>query len=162
MADLKTELAAAKTVTILVTRRRNFISPKLMVKAHEIIINNSLKYLGLILDNRLSFEPHVKAVTDKALGTANILCRMMPNLKGPNQSIRRLIASVAYAQTMYAAPIISNAIGKSKQLCRLLERVHRVCTLRVIWENLREINGINCRMTVDDLFKEMTIVKVHG
>lgn len=131
LVSKKLSLAPHKTEAILITRRRNFNLPKLLVDGYDIKIENSLKYLGVILDNRLSFTQHVKTVSEKAVRTANKLVRIMPNINGPNQLTRRLIASVAYAQVTYAAPILSDVIARSKNLRGHLEKVHRLCALRI-------------------------------
>lgn len=124
-------LAAAKTEAIIVTKRRSFEYPKLRVDGYEIPISTNLKYLGIVLDSRLSFKDHVEMVAKKALGTSTKLARIMPNIKGPGQSTRRLIATVAYAQVLYAAPVISDTVSRSQLLKKDLEKVHRTCTLRV-------------------------------
>ena len=126
------ELAASKTEAILVTKRRSFVCPKLKVDGYEINIGGNLKYLGVILDSKLSFEPHIRMVSEKALTTASKLARIMPNIKGPGQATRRLISTVAYSQVLYAAPVISETVSGSRKLRYLLERVHRTCALRII------------------------------
>lgn len=124
-------LAATKTEAIIVTKRRSFVYPTLKVDGHNITISKTLKYLGVVLDNGLSFQEHTNIVAQKALGTASKLARIMPNIKGPRQVTRKLMATVAYSQVLYAAPVLNNAVQKRKTLRRLLERVHRSITIRV-------------------------------
>ena len=43
----------------------------------------AIKYLGVIIDNRLNFIEHVKYIGEKASVIRGALERMMPNIGGP-------------------------------------------------------------------------------
>lgn len=63
--------------------------------ANELIeIGNTMKYLGVILDSRLTFRAHFEYVEAKASKVTRALGRLMPNLKGLGESKRRLYAKV--------------------------------------------------------------------
>lgn len=125
------QLAASKTEAILVTKRRSFVYPQFHVDGYNIKINKSLKYLGVYIDGGITFAEHVKVVSEKALGTARKLAQIMPNIRGPRQTTRKLIAGVSYAQMLYAAPIISNKVRERLSLTSRLEKVQRMATIRV-------------------------------
>lgn len=48
--------------------------------------------------------------------TASKLSRIMPNIKGPSQTTRNLVATVAYTQAFYAVPLFNYAIQDSSIL----------------------------------------------
>jgi len=68
------------------TKRRAFIPPsRLMVGGHHIELTKKLRYLGVILDQRLTFAPHIETVAKNASSSAVSLARLMPNVRGPCQ-----------------------------------------------------------------------------
>lgn len=125
------QLAAAKTEAILITDRRVFKMPKLIVQHEEINLSHSLKYLGVQLDDKLNFHKHVENARDKALKTANTLAKLMPNCRGAKDSTRRLINSVTHSQLIYAAPTFATAT-KKKYVVDQLRKPQRISALRVI------------------------------
>jgi len=74
------------------------------VGGHPIALSAKLCYLGVILDKRLTFAPHVSAVAKIASRSAVSLARLIPNVKSPCQWKRRLLASVTESQLLYVAP----------------------------------------------------------
>ncbi|KAF5187399.1 reverse transcriptase [Thalictrum thalictroides] len=92
------QLAHHKSEAVLLTKRRAFEPPRLEIGGHPIRIEKSLRYLGVILDQRLTFGPHVDTVAKKAARSAAALARLMPNVQGPGQWKRRLLATVVESQ----------------------------------------------------------------
>lgn len=58
-----------------------------------------MKYLGVILDSRLTFKDRFEHTGGKATRMANLLGRIMPNLRGPIEEKRKL-----YANEVFFAP----------------------------------------------------------
>ena len=79
---------------LLVTDRRSFQYPKIALGKHEIKWKKSIKYLGVQLDRRLSFGKHLQIATAKAIQCGAALTRLMPNIGGPREVKRRLVAIV--------------------------------------------------------------------
>lgn len=52
-----------------------------------------MKYLGMIVDSRLSFGPHLEYVEAMASRFMGSLGRLMPNLRGPLESKRKLFCN---------------------------------------------------------------------
>lgn len=125
------ELAAAKTEAILVTDRRVFDMPKMRLRNNIVTFSRSLRYLGVQIDSKLKFKEHVEIVRDKALRTARNLARIMPNIRGPKDSTRRLINSVVHSQLLYAAPVFVKQV-KIKDRTTQLTKPQRISALRVI------------------------------
>ena len=76
--------------------KRNFKRQKIK-KKNEVSIGdtkieskNALKYLGMIIGDRLNFKEHVKFISEKASATQGALTRMMPDIGGPNLFKRRI------------------------------------------------------------------------
>lgn len=67
-----------------------------------------MKYLGVILDDRLTFRPHLEYMENKVGTVTRTLHRITPNLRGPGEKRRRLYANIVLSVALYAAPIWRN------------------------------------------------------
>ena len=76
------KMAPEKTEALLVTDRRPFQYPKIVLGEHEVEWKASIKYLGIQLDRRLSFGEHLQIATAKANQCGANLARLMPNIGG--------------------------------------------------------------------------------
>lgn len=57
----------------------------------QIKTGNEMKYLGVIIDNRLTFIPHIKQITNKAEKFLNKLQGIIKNTKGPNKEEEHIL-----------------------------------------------------------------------
>ena len=87
------------------TERRFFQYPKIVLGEHEIEWKKGIKYLGVQLDRRLSFGEHLQIATAKVIQCGAAMTRLMPNIGGPREAKRRLVASVVNSKLLYAAPV---------------------------------------------------------
>ena len=71
----------------------------------EIEWKKSIKYQRVQLDRRLNFGEHLQIANAKAIQCGAALIRLMPNIGGPREAKRRLVASVVNSKLRYAAPI---------------------------------------------------------
>jgi len=92
------------------------------------------RYLGVILDRRLTFAAHINTVATKASRSAAALARIMPNINGPSQSKRRLLATVVESQLLYAAPVWCDTVAATVRTRGMLVRPQRAAALRVTRE----------------------------
>jgi len=60
------KLAHHKTEAVILSRRRAFVPPRLVVGGHAIGLVKELRYLGVRLDTRLTLNEHVQFVAKKA------------------------------------------------------------------------------------------------
>lgn len=65
----------------------------------------SMKYLRVILDDRLTFGPYLDYVESKVAAVSRSLYRITPNLRGPREGRRRLYGSVVLSVILYASPV---------------------------------------------------------
>ena len=72
-----------------------------------------IKYLGVQFDRSLSFSEHLQIATAKAIQCGAALTRLMPNISGPREAKRRLVASVVNSKMLYAAPVWTMLSRKS-------------------------------------------------
>ena len=91
---------------------------------------NRLKYLGVTLDQGLTFGKHIEEVTKEAERTTAALARLLPNIGGTSSSKRRTLCSVANSIILYAAPIWRKALNVKRHRDKLI-RVQRKAAIRI-------------------------------
>ena len=104
------QLATQKSEIVLLTRKRiNTIVP---VNIADVTIETkaSVKYLGLWLDNKLSFVEHIRQACEKASRVAATLSWLMANVGGPKPSRRRLLLSVVNSSLLYGAEMLAETL----------------------------------------------------
>ena len=104
------KMAPEKTEALLVTDRRSFQFPRIVFGEHEVEWKTSIKYLGVQLVRRLSFGEHLKIATAKAIQCGANVARLTPNVGGPREAKRRMVASVVHSKLLYAALVWANAL----------------------------------------------------
>ena len=115
---------------MLITDRRSFQYPKIVLGEHEIEWKKSIKYLGVQLDRRLSFGEHLHIGTAKAIQCGAALTRLMPNIGGPRETKRKLLAGVVNSKLLYAALVWTSALNYHAIQKKLLS-AHRSVLLRI-------------------------------
>ena len=105
-------MASEKIEALLVSDRRFFQYPRIVLGEHEVEWKSSIKYLGVQLDLRLSFGEHLQIATAKAIQCRANLTRLMPNIGRPKEAKRRLVASVVFSKLLCAAPVWSPCSAK--------------------------------------------------
>ncbi|CAL7948146.1 unnamed protein product, partial [Xylocopa violacea] len=123
---------AEEKTEFLVYRSRNtkFREYELNVKGHKVVNKVTAKYLGITLDDKLTFSPHIRGLVPRVAKVMATLGRILPNLGGPMEPRRKMLATVGLSVALYGAPIWSGAAAGVINR-RYLERARRACALRV-------------------------------
>lgn len=124
------QLAEHKTEAILISSRKLKETITLTIGDQTITSKDEIKYLGVMIDRKLSFQPHLKYAGEKCVRTSRALARIMPNIGGPRQSRRALLAKVTASVALYGATIWAQATT-IKEYRKGLESAYRLSTLRV-------------------------------
>uniref|UniRef100_A0A2M4BC18 Putative waldo-3 aae n=1 Tax=Anopheles marajoara TaxID=58244 RepID=A0A2M4BC18_9DIPT len=90
----------------------------------------AIRYLGVMLDDRLTFSNHVEHAASKARDALGALGGMMRRNGSLSSSKKRTLASVATSILRYACPAWDVALGIGKN-CEALDKVHRLAAIRV-------------------------------
>ena len=61
---------------LLTSRKHNPASFKVIINNHNISPEDNLKYLGVLLDNKLSWKPHVQKVKTQLSSACGILSKL--------------------------------------------------------------------------------------
>ena len=94
------KMAPEKTEALLVTDKRSFKYPKIVLEEHEIEWKKRIK-----LDRRFSFGEHLQIATAKAIQCGAALNRLMPCIGRPREAKGRLVAIVVNLKLLYADPV---------------------------------------------------------
>ncbi|CAB0036331.1 unnamed protein product, partial [Trichogramma brassicae] len=125
------ETADHKTEALLLSRKRRLETITIEVGDCFIASSPCIRYLGIQMDARLTFNDHLRAASQKASKVAGALSQIMPTIGGPRSSRRRLYANVTDSILLYGAPIWSCGAGTRAGM-RRAEAIHRRACLRVI------------------------------
>ncbi|KAL1446868.1 hypothetical protein WDU94_009856 [Cyamophila willieti] len=103
-------LAPQKTEATLLIGRKRCRPLSISIDNVPVQIQGSVNYLGVILDKRLSFGPHVDYLKIKALNRYTALTKILPRQGGPSCQKRKLLYSVFLSTVVYAARVWSNVL----------------------------------------------------
>lgn len=131
LKSMKLTLATHKTEMVLVSARKQSETAVISLSNYVLHSKRALKYLGVMVDDKLTFKAHIEYVADKAARKISALSRMLPNIGGPRSSKRQLLARVVSSTILYAAPVWADALQVSSYRHKL-EATHRRCAIRVI------------------------------
>lgn len=95
LESVNLKLAEHKTESVLISSKRAKEILEIKVGRTNITSKEAIKYLGVIIDSRLSFKQHIEYSCQKATKVVNALARIMPNIGGPRQSRRLLLSQVS-------------------------------------------------------------------
>ena len=107
IAGIGIKLADHKTDVLLISSRKKMEFITITVGDQRITVPwvEAIKYLGMVIDNRLTFREHLTYIGVKCAATSCALARIMSNLGGPKKERRWLLVKVVTSIAIYAAPI---------------------------------------------------------
>jgi hypothetical protein len=78
---------ADKTQAVLFTRRLKYNEPNVISKGKQLILTSSFKYLGIIIDSKLTFKAHINYIKSKSTEILNSLLRFSKTKYGLNSKL---------------------------------------------------------------------------
>lgn len=130
MRDHGLSLALSKTEIVILTKKR--IDTVIPMRVGEVVVQSTraAKYLGVMVDSKLTWRDQIFRTADKAAKWVQSLSRLMANVGGPRSSKRRLMMSAVQSALLYGAEVWAEALAKEVYRARL-GRVQRQAALRV-------------------------------
>lgn len=125
------KLAPQKTEAVILKGRGDRRGVRFEILGNSVTPKKSIKYLGVTLDERLTFADHVKCAVAKAEKRMAALARIMPNIAGPSTQKRLVLNGVVTSILLYGAPVWLPALNIARYKS-MLESTQRKMLLRVI------------------------------
>lgn len=150
-------LATKKSEIVLLTAKRYPTILPMQVGTQMIETKKAIKYLGLMIDTKLTFWEQIKRAADKDATVTTALSRFMANTGGPRPGRHRLLMTVAQSVMLYGAEIWADALNVDKYKKRLAAVQRRgalrvACSYRTVSEPaVLVVTGV---MPIDLLAKE--------
>ena len=111
MADHGLSLALSKTEIVILTKKRIDTIVPLRVGNEVVQTTRAAKYLGIMVDNKLSWRDQIFRTADKAARIVSFLSKLMANVGGPRSSRRRLLMSAVQSILLYGGKIWADALN---------------------------------------------------
>lgn len=124
------KLAAEKTELILLTRKHIPLEVDMRVHSETIKTSRVLKYLGVRLDNKLTYWAQIQHAAEKAAKITASLSRLMANIGGPLSSRRKLLMDITLSILLYGSEVWADTLHVESRR-KVLARVQRTAALRV-------------------------------
>lgn len=96
MTDHGLQLATEKTELIFKTRKRIQTRLPMKVGTDEIESRGEVKYLGITLDTKMTFWPHIQKTVRKAADRTASPSSLMANINRPRQTKRKLLMATTH------------------------------------------------------------------
>lgn len=126
------KVATGKTKIALFTKRHyRLVDNTFAIERDQVEIVKSFKYLGVMLDHRLTFLPHFYYAMDKTARVTGALTGLMPNLRGPSEAKRKLFGNVILSVLLYAAPIWSTYLNRNAKMINKLNQSMKPVACRI-------------------------------
>jgi ribonuclease HI len=124
--------SASKTKVMVFTTKKNIRAPRLIIQGEVIEVVPTFKYLGITLDNKLTWVPHIKNIARRATMTM-AQCRKMV---GKNWGLKPKVCLWMYTSLIrpiltYASFVWVSALEKEYKR-KMLEKVQRQGCLLIL------------------------------
>jgi hypothetical protein len=130
MSEHGLSIALQKTEIVILTKKRMQASLPMWVGDEVVETKPAAKYLGLVIDSKMTFFEQIKKTAEKASKGVMALSRLMANVGGPKSGKRRLLMSAVQSVLLYGAEIWADSLEKDMYRKRL-SQVQRRSALRV-------------------------------
>lgn len=130
MTEHKLKIAHHKTEMVLVSNCKQIGTAHVEFDGCVTSSKRQVKYLGVMIDDRLNFNSHIDYICGKASRSQSAIARIMPNRCGSRSSIRRLIASVVTSILRYGCVAWAGAVERKRNRVKL-NQVYRLAAVRV-------------------------------
>lgn len=116
----------------MLTKKWALVNPRLRIAGHEINVWKMVNYLGVTLDQRLTFTPHVGKVSKSAAEAARAIGRLLLNIGGSSYHKRLLLSTVVTAKLMYASSVWGDIAFMTAKNRQKTGSAQRLIALRII------------------------------
>ena len=112
MKSKQLSVAPEKTEVVILAGGRTVKQVEITVGNIKMRSQDQIKYLGVYLDRNMRMGQHIKNVVKKAEKAIGNLSRILPNIGGPKERNRKILANVVNSLVLYGADIWKRAMAK--------------------------------------------------
>ena len=124
------QLSVEKTEAILLVGRKKHRDMFFSLGGEIITPKKEIKYLGVVLDEKLKFKNHLKYVINRATEVTKNLTRLMPRKGGCTETKRRMLCTVADSIVLYGCEVWKEALDVKENM-KLLNQLQRTQCLKI-------------------------------
>ena len=142
-----------KTYPMLFSNRipNNYKVPKIMLNRKHLKLVDTVKYLGVVFDNKLSFKDHITHITNKISKTIGIFYKLRHYL--PMGALTRLYNSLIYPYLIYCISIWgATSRAHTDRLLLLQKKIVRIITHSNYLDHSNPLFHITGILKFEDLF----------
>ena len=112
-------------------KRKERKEVEIYLNSHPLTQVHSLKYLGIILDTKLTFKDHINYITDKCSSLIFALSKSAKlNWGLGHEALKTIYTGAILLILQYGAPIWESALTKASYKTKLI-RVQRLMNIRI-------------------------------
>ena len=143
------------------SQARNFTScSDLVIRGHKIEKVDSTKFIGVILDSKLTWENHIQYIKTKIAKSIGILCKARKVLS--QNTLLLLYYSIAYPHFLYCVEVWGNAAQTHLlSLILLQKRIVRVITFSRYNEHTKPLFRKLQILKLEDLYKSSIVAFLY-
>jgi hypothetical protein len=133
--DAGLHLAPEMTEVVLLTGKCVSKVLKFDVGNGEITTRNTVRYLGILIDNARRYSPHLDQVCDKTERFVGATGSLLPNVNGHTDTVRKLCYGVYESVILYVAQIWASALNmeRNKKILRSAQRAYRTVSYAALY-----------------------------
>lgn len=119
----------AKTEVVMFTRKRKFTLPVLKIKQQTLRYTDRVKYLGVILEKKLSWLPQCEEVNRRALISLGQCRRLMGSTWGPEPKIMHWLYTAVIRPIITYGAVVWSGVADSSRARAVMNRTQRIACL---------------------------------
>ena len=141
---------ANKTIALNVSpnMRNNNDTLSYVLNGETVCSSNSAKYLGIIINNQLSFKTYVSNLESKIARSVGVIAKLRNHL--PNNTLLTLYYSLVHSHFLYALPVWAST-----------HKTYLTKLQRLLNKALRIISKIRIRDSISQQYYEFKVLKIE-
>lgn len=118
-------LNISKTGLMVMSKDRNLVAPPLRISSRTLYPQPEMKYLGVWLDENLTWERHIRRTQEKVMKILPKLMALARNTFGYSTKARRtMIEGTCGAYMRYSCAVFAHRLS-TKKVAKYVDRMHR-------------------------------------
>jgi len=149
-------LNVTKSSYMVITNKTILDDPVIKIRGQPLNRVTEAKFLGIVLDDKLTFKAHVNSVCSKLSRARGIMYRISPFIS--HDIILKLYYSIFYPYITYCIPVWGNASAECVNRVSSLQK--RAIKLLTYQRSLNEVYKQHKLLRFPDIFKYFSVLKL--